>query len=216
MSRSSDSLPNLFKAIASTSDEQTLHSQVIPKIGVNEIEIKLLIPAEVSEVVALDEICLGGLWKNEAYLREIDSDKSSLIALHLSEPELTDCPHIVGIGCLWSIVDEAHITLLAIHPDYRRQGLGQLLLLELLKDAIARQLKRATLEVNENNLAAVNLYKKYGFQIAGKRKNYYQPAGDDALVLWLKNIQQDEFKTNLAHWQRQLRGHLSTNFYSWK
>ena len=178
-----------------------------------EIELKPLTSNDVAEVVALDEICLGGLWKAEAYLREIDSDKSTLITLRLAEPESSNRSKIIGMGCLWSIVDEAHITLLAIHPDYRRQGLGQLLLLELLKDAISRNLAWATLEVNENNSTAVNLYKKYGFQIAGKRKNYYQPAGDDALVLWLKNIQRDELKTKLAIWQRQLRDRLSINSY---
>ena len=182
-------------------------------IYAKEIEIKPLTPTEVFEVVALDQMCLGGLWQKEAYLREIDSDKSTLLALHLSESELNMRTKIIGMACLWSIVDEAHITLLAIHPDYRRQGLGQLLLFELLEDAIARKLAWATLEVNENNLAAVNLYQKYGFQIAGKRKNYYQPAGDDALVLWLKNIQQNDFKTKLAQWQQQLNQRLSINSY---
>ena len=177
-----------------------------------EIAIKPLTSTEVGEVVALDQVCLGGLWQAEAYLREIDSDKSTLLALHLK----TDFSHpsrIIGMACLWSIVDEAHITLLGIHPDYRRQGLGQLLLCYLLQDAIARQLAWATLEVNENNRGAINLYQKYGFQVAGKRKNYYQPTGDDALVLWLKNIQQLELQNQLVQWQKQLKDRLSMNNY---
>lgn len=178
-----------------------------------EISIKTLSSEEVPAVVALDQVCLGGLWTAEAYLREISSDKSTLLALHLSESELSNHSHIIGISCLWSIVEEAHITLLAIHPDYRRQGLGQLLLFSLLADAIARQLDWATLEVNVNNLAAIQLYQKFGFQVAGRRKGYYQPAGDDALVLWLKDLQQTEFQANLAHWQQQLRERLNTNFY---
>ena len=178
-----------------------------------EIEIRIISSEEVSEVVALDKICLGGLWQEEAYIREINSDKSTLVALHLSEFKLGNQSRIVGMGCLWSIVDEAHITLLGIHPAYRRQGLGQLILFNLLEDAIARKLAWATLEVNENNLAAVNLYDKYGFQVAGKRKNYYQPTGDDALVLWLKNIQHHEFKLKLAQWQQQLSDRLSLNNY---
>ncbi|MEL7522157.1 MAG: N-acetyltransferase [Cyanobacteria bacterium J06631_2] len=180
-----------------------------------KIEIKLLTAAEVAEIVALDEICLGGLWTAEAYLREIDSDKSTMAVLHLWD-EFNQQSRIIGMSCLWSIVDEAHITLLGINPDFRRQGLGQLLLCYLLEDAISRQLAWATLEVNEKNLGAINLYKKYGFQIAGKRKNYYQPAGDDALVLWLKNIQQDSFKNNLAQWQQSLSDFLSTNSYCLK
>ena len=181
-----------------------------------EIEIKRLTPGEVAQVVALDCSCLGGLWTEEAYLREINSDNSTLVVLHLFEPELGKCSQIIGMGCLWSIVNEAHVTLLAVHPDYRRQGLGQLLLLYLLEDAIARQREWATLEVNENNLAALNLYQKYGFQVAGKRKNYYQPVGEDALVLWLKNIQQNQFILKLAQWQQGLGDRLSINSYCFK
>ncbi len=181
------------------------------------LKIKFLTPSEVPEIVALDQICLGSLWTAEAYLREIDSPNSSLVILRLlsskfeQHPEHSD--HIVGMACLWSIVEEAHITLLGIHPDYRRQGLGQLLLLTLLEDAIARQLEWATLEVNVNNVAAIELYQKLGFQVAGKRKGYYQPTGDDALVLWLKGMQQREFKSNLTQWQQQLRDLLSNNAY---
>ena len=178
------------------------------------IEIKPLIPSQVSEILALDQLCLGGLWTAEAYLREIDSPNSTLIILQLRDDQFeSDEVQIIGMGCLWSIVEEAHITLLGIHPDYRRQGLGQLLLFTLLEDAIARQLKWATLEVNENNIAAIELYQKLGFQVAGKRKGYYQPTGDDALVLWLKGMEQQEFKLDLAQWQEQLCDRLSKNAY---
>ncbi|MEY4517948.1 MAG: hypothetical protein RLZZ499_547, partial [Cyanobacteriota bacterium] len=168
-----------------------------------KIAIKLLNPAEVPAIVALDQICLGGLWTKKGYLREIESDRSTLLILQLLGHEEAQT-QMIGMACLWSIVSEAHITLLGIHPAHRHQGLGQLLLLTLLKDAIARELEWATLEVNECNLAALNLYQKYGFQIAGKRKNYYQPTGDDALVLWLKGIQQGIFKSNLIQWQQHL------------
>lgn len=178
-----------------------------------EIKLKLLTPNEVAEVVSLDRICLGGLWKEEAYLREIDSDKSTLIALHLSDAEKRDRSKIIGMGCLWSIVEEAHITLLGIHPNYRRQGFGQLLLLNLLEDAVVRKLEWATLEVNVNNTSAINLYKKFGFQTIGKRKGYYQATGEDASVLWLKGIQGSEFESSLSQWQKKLVSQLRKNCY---
>ena len=178
------------------------------------LNIKSLTPSEVAEIVALDQLCLGGLWTAEAYLREIDSPNSTLVILQIRDNQLEHHQaQMIGMACLWSIVDEAHITLLGIHPDYRRQGLGQLLLLNLLEDAIARQLKWATLEVNVNNIAAIELYQKLGFQVAGRRKGYYQPAGDDALVLWLKGIEQPEFKSDLAQWQQKIRDYLSANAY---
>ena len=180
------------------------------------LEIKSLTPSQVPEMLALDKICLGGFWTEEGYLREVNSPKSSLLALYLLDSGLRERERkyrMTGMACLWSIVDEAHITLLGIHPDYRRQGLGQLLLFTLLEDAIARKLEWATLEVNVNNTAAIELYQKFGFQVAGKRKGYYQPAGDDALVLWLKGMQQPKFKSDLAQWQQKLRDRLSRNSY---
>lgn len=177
------------------------------------LEIKLLTAPQVSEIVALDRICIGGLWTAEAYLREIDSPRSTLLALYYAGDKTLGQYEMIGMGCLWAIVEEAHITLLGIHPNHRRQGLGELLLLTLFEDAIARQLEWATLEVNVNNLAGIGLYKKFGFQVAGIRKGYYQPAREDALILWLKGLQQPEFKSNLSQWQHKLRDRLSKNHY---
>ena len=99
------------------------------------------------------------------------------------------CGNLVALGCLWSILDEAHITLLFVHPDHRRQGLGQQLLTRLLQSARSRGLAWATLEVSEKNTAALALYHKFGFETIGKRKAYYQKTGEDALILWLKGLQ---------------------------
>ncbi|MGD1920716.1 MAG: GNAT family N-acetyltransferase [Pleurocapsa sp.] len=180
------------------------------------LEICPLQTSQVKEVVILDRICLGGMWTEEAYLREIESPNSSLLTLHLAnnESENTNSTK-VGIGCLWSILEEAHIILRGIQPDFQRQGRGTLFLLTLLRDAIARQLEWATLEVNANNKKAINLYKKFGFEIAGKRKGYYHSTGDDALVLWLKKIQRPYFETALNQWQYNLKIDLGKNNYYW-
>ena len=184
----------------------------------NKIEIKLLKPEEITEVVALDQICLGGIWKEEGYLREIDSPNSYLIGLHLDENKKSlhqlISTSIVGFACLWSIVNEAHITLLAVHPNYRRQGLGELMLITMLKDAIARKLEWATLEVNVNNIGAINLYQKFGFEIAGTRPGYYQATGEDALILWRKGIQSSNFQLNLVDWQYKINERLLQSNYT--
>ncbi|MEK0184422.1 ribosomal protein S18-alanine N-acetyltransferase [Microcoleus anatoxicus] len=113
-------------------------------------------------------------------------------------PPLQVPPTLIGIGCLWAILEEAHIIMLAIHPQFQRQGLGQALLLALLKSACDRQLERATLEVRESNLAAVSLYKKFGFKEAGRRKRYYEDTGEDALVMWRSGLEKPEFQRYLA------------------
>lgn len=178
------------------------------------LEIKPLIASQVTEVVALDQVCLDGLWTAEGYLRELDSPNSSLLTLSLTDAGTKSfSPKIVGFACLWSIVEEAHITLLAIHPDYRRQGLGQLLLLTLLQEAIARKLEWVTLEVNSKNSDAISLYEKFGFQVIGTRKGYYQKTGEDALLLWLKDIQKPNFQLNLSQWQQNADENLRSQYY---
>jgi [ribosomal protein S18]-alanine N-acetyltransferase len=102
------------------------------------------------------------------------------------------------LGCLWAILEEAHITMLAIHPHFQGRGLGQALLWALLKSANQRQLERATLEVRSSNLAAISIYKKFGFKEAGRRKRYYADTGEDALVMWRSGLEKPEFQQDLA------------------
>lgn len=170
--------------------------------------------SQVFEIVELDRICFGGLWTEEGYLREISSPNSYLISLHIDNGgDKTPDSRLIGLACLWAIMEEAHITLLGVHPDYRRQGLGQLLLLTLLEEALLRKLEMATLEVNTNNLQAIYLYQKYGFQVAGKRKGYYQKTGEDALILWRKGINQPEFELDLSKWRQDIDDRLGQNSY---
>ena len=153
---------------------------------------------QLSEVLKLDQLCFGGLWTLEGYQRELDSPNSDLLGLSIP----TRSHLLVGIGCLWAILEEAHITILAVHPYYRRQGLGQSLLISLLAVARARGLERATLEVRASNSAYL-LYQKFGFKTAGQRRRYYQDTGEDALILWRGGLQHPEFKKTLASWHQE-------------
>ena len=175
------------------------------------LNIKQLQPSQVNEIIELDRVCFEGLWTAEGYLREIDSPNSDLVALHLTSQSKVSDTQVVGVGCLWAIVNEAHITLLGVEPEHRKQGLGKLILLDLLERAISRQLEWATLEVNVNNSTAINLYQKLGFEIAGTRKGYYQATGEDALILWCKDIQSLKFSNSLNRWKQELSDRLKQN-----
>jgi [ribosomal protein S18]-alanine N-acetyltransferase len=142
---------------------------------------------------------------------------TGLAGTDLSSDGPAMAPVSIGLACSWAILDEAHITLLAIDPAYQRQGLGQLLLYSLLVLAWQRGLEWATLEVRVSNQTAISLYQKFGFESVGQRRAYYQDNGEDALILWRKGLQRPEFQVNLAKWQQDLsrrladRGwHLST------
>lgn len=114
---------------------------------------------------------------------------------------------VLGFGCSWAILDEAHITLLAVAPPYQRQGLGKWLLLQLLQGACDRGLQRATLEVRVSNLIALKLYESLGFKIAGQRRRYYTD-GEDALILWQSGLQSPGWQTQLQHWRQESDRHL--------
>lgn len=123
-------------------------------------------------------------------------------------------PPLLGIACLWAILEEAHITILAVHPDYQRQGLGQVLLWALLRLAWKRGLEWATLEVRVSNQAAIALYQKFGFSEVGRRRRYYQDTGEDALILWHNGLQHPEFQQTLKIWQSQIGNRLCQSGWS--
>jgi [ribosomal protein S18]-alanine N-acetyltransferase len=170
---------------------------------------------DVPALVDLDQRSLGGLWSAQGYRREIDSPTSCLRMLthRNSRQELAPSPltmediEILGLGCYWAILDEAHITVLGIEPRYQRRGLGQWLLIQLLEDACQRGLTRATLEVRPSNQKALSLYESFGFEALGTRKSYY-PDGEDALILWQNSLKTAIFQENLQLRQRAATARL--------
>lgn len=107
---------------------------------------------------------------------------------------------LLGSGCLWAVLEEAHITTLAIDPQYQGQKLGLLLLSELLLCALARGLTRATLEVRASNQKALQLYQKFHFKEAGQRKKYYSD-GESARILWRSGLQTQDCKQQVKRHQ---------------
>lgn len=111
---------------------------------------------------------------------------------------------IIGYGGVWLVVDEAHITTIAVAPAYRGRGVGELLLNALIDHAYALAAQRLTLEVRVGNTNAQRLYLKYGFQVAGTRPRYYTDNGEDALIMWTDPIDSVEYKSRLGELRRQL------------
>ncbi len=114
---------------------------------------------------------------------------------------------IIGFAGLWMFVDEGHISTIASQTGWRGQGVGELLLMTLLREAQRRNAIMATLEVRVSNAVAQNLYRKYGFTEVGRRKRYYQDNGEDALIMTVENFTTPDYHTTLdaleaALWQR--------------
>jgi [ribosomal protein S18]-alanine N-acetyltransferase len=116
-------------------------------------------------------------WPDDAYRSEIESNRLATYVVARVGDE------VVGFGGIWLMVDEAHITTFAVHPDWRRRGIGERLLITLLDVSLARHAREATLEVRLSNVAARRLYEKYGFRPVGLRPRYYSDNGEDALIM---------------------------------
>lgn len=95
---------------------------------------------------------------------------------------------IAAMLVLWLIVDEAHIATIATHPEFRRQGIGELLMKRALLSARTEGAARAFLEVRAGNVGALALYKKYGFIVAGVRLRYYNDNNEDAILMNLEDL----------------------------
>ncbi|MGA2491007.1 MAG: ribosomal protein S18-alanine N-acetyltransferase [Anaerolineales bacterium] len=95
---------------------------------------------------------------------------------------------ITAMLVLWLIIDEAHIATIAVHPNFRRQGIGEKILIHALRAAQDEGARRAFLEVRTGNTAAQSMYKKYGFEIVGVRPSYYRDNNEDAFLMNLEKF----------------------------
>lgn len=96
---------------------------------------------------------------------------------------------VVGHAGMIVAVDEAHVTTVAVDPAWQRRGIGARLVLDLLLAARARGLVGVTLEVRAGNAAAQALYRRFGFEAEGRRRGYYPEDGEDAVIMWLRDLQ---------------------------
>jgi len=90
----------------------------------------------------------------------------------------------VGYAGMWQVCDEGHITNIAVHPEFRRSGIGSALMEALIAEADRRGLAALTLEVRKSNHSARSMYEKYGFKDGGMRKAYYADNNEDAIIMW--------------------------------
>jgi ribosomal-protein-alanine N-acetyltransferase len=128
-------------------------------------------------VHAIEQASFAAPWPPHAYRSELESNRLA----HYLVARAGDA--IAAYGGMWLMVDEAHITTFAVHPGWRRQRVGERLLLAFLDIATDQGAHEATLEVRLSNLAARKLYEKYGFRPVGLRPRYYSDDHEDALIM---------------------------------
>lgn len=139
---------------------------------------------DVEQVHQLDVISFSLPWPERSFRYELNENPASRMWV-VENPSAEPGRDIIGMLGLWLIVDEVHIGTLAVHPDHRRQGIAQRLLITSLVAASQEGATKAYLEVRRGNLAAQALYSKFGFKITGIRPRYYSNNGEDALMMTL-------------------------------
>lgn len=143
-----------------------------------ELIIRKAEKKDIKEVAALDRLCFSMPWSEETIRQEIMENNIALYIVAEIEGK------VVGYAGMWLIVDEGHITNVAVHPVFRRKHIGQGIVSVLLAHSEEAGTKRQTLEVRKSNNAAIELYSKFDFLPVGIRKEYYEDNGEDALIMW--------------------------------
>ena len=142
-----------------------------------DIEYRKMIEADVARVAELERICFITPWSYNSLLGELKNDVAHYVVA-------VDNGEVCGYAGMWVMLDEAHMTNIAVSPDHRKRGIARRMILELMKAALKKGAERMTLEVRENNHNAQRLYASLGFAYAGTRKHYYSDTGENALILW--------------------------------
>ena len=133
--------------------------------------------ADVPTVHEIERLSFSTPWPAHAFEQELTGNRMARYLVARAGER------VVGFGGIWLMVDEAHITTFGVHPEWRRRGVGRQLLIALVELSEQMRASRMTLEVRAGNQAAQELYRRFGFIVAGRRARYYTDDGEDALIM---------------------------------
>lgn len=142
-----------------------------------DIVIRGMQHKDIGQIINIEKICFSLPWSKESFEHEL---KNEFAYYQVAEQE----GNISGFMGMWRIIDECHITNVAVLPEYRNKGIGKMLINKMIEICKCSEITTMTLEVRVSNIPAINLYKKFGFFSVGKRPNYYAKPVEDALIMW--------------------------------
>ncbi|TXC81923.1 ribosomal-protein-alanine N-acetyltransferase [Metabacillus litoralis] len=145
----------------------------------HKLSIRKMIKEDIEQVYQIELLSFSAPWSKESLLYELEQNLFAKYIVVESEGK------IIGYCGLWVIMEDAQITNIAVHPDYRGLNIGESLLKFAVQLSKEMKAKRITLEVRVSNHVAQSLYKKVGFVTGGIRKRYYTDNQEDALIMWV-------------------------------
>ena len=140
--------------------------------------IRPMVRADVNRVHEIECTCFRSPWSKLALAGELRNEVAHYLVMEADGV-------ICGYGGMWLLFEEAHVTNVAIMPEYRGQGRGKRLMLAMMDHAVKRGAEKMTLEVREGNIAAQKVYLTCGFASEGIRPNYYEDNHENAVIMWL-------------------------------
>jgi len=152
---------------------------------------------DLPKVMCMERVSYSLPWPEVVYRRELSNDRAYFNLVKYQDK-------IIGYSGVWHMVDEVHVGTIVSHPDFRRRGIGELLLVAIIKRAYLLLAKTVTLEVRPSNRPAQNLYTKYGFEVLGRRKWYYPDTGEDAIIMTTPPLASQQYQALL----KSLTGNL--------
>lgn len=193
---------------------------------------------DIPEVIQVERESFSMTWPSNSYRRELEQNRMARYIVVRYEPGPGEPPAIVrgrepkrpfplsllprsspseeesnsavvAYGGLWLMVDEAHVTSVAVRPDCRGKGIGELLMLSLFEISQRVNARWVTLEVRKSNAAARALYLKLGFREAGIRPRYYTDNNEDAVIMWSEDLGSVAYRERNARAKQELQERLT-------
>lgn len=155
----------------------------------HQVSVDLMKKEDLQEILVIEQASFPTPWTEGMFLDELKTENAQCLVVKI---EMNGKAVIAAYIIFWFVADEVHLHNLAVKFEFRRQGLAYSLMTLMKEIAEQVEIKRQTLEVRESNRGAINLYRKCGFVVKGKRSQYYTDTCEDALVMWAEGQQEEQ------------------------
>ena len=146
----------------------------------DSVQFRRMMLSDIDRIMEIEPLCFTAPWSREAYFAELTQN-------HFARYMVAELAgEVIGYGGMWVIIDEAHVTNIAIHPDYQGRRFGEQLMRTMIAQAMSYGVRHMTLEVRVSNRTAQKLYEKMGFVRHGIREGYYTDNNEDAMIMWAR------------------------------
>ena len=156
-----------------------------------DFSIRPMTTSDIGAVTRIERASFSTVWPSDAFYNELRTNKLAHYFVGLVGDR------VVAYGGIWVILEDSHVTTLAVDPEFRRRRFGEILLLRLIDEAMERGAAWMTLEVRESNAVAQRLYRKYGFTTVTMRTGYYSDDNESALIMWAGSLRSELYRNRL-------------------